>query len=75
MWKKMKNTLFRISWTKWESDNFCDKKHNILDVNLLFPANTNHLYSICATSAQRFRRWSNIVQIVYNFFVFTVMPE
>ena len=35
------------------------------------PANTKHLYNICATSVQRLRRWSNILQMLYNFFVFT----
>ena len=35
-----------------------------------FPANTKHLYSICTTSDQRFRRWSNIVQLLYKCFVF-----
>ena len=34
------------------------------------PANTNHLYNICTTSAQRLRRWSNIVQMLYKRFVF-----
>ena len=34
-------------------------------------ANTKHLYNICTTSAQRLRRWSNIVQILYKCFVFT----
>ena len=28
-----------------------------------FPANTKHLYNICTTSAQRLRRFSNIVQM------------
>ena len=28
------------------------------------PANAKHLYSICTTSAQRLRRWSNIVQML-----------
>ena len=30
-----------------------------------------HLYNICTTLAQRLRRWSNIVQMVYNCFVLT----
>ena len=34
------------------------------------PANTKHLYTICTTSAQRLRRWSNIVQMLYKCFVF-----
>ena len=34
------------------------------------PANTKHLYSICTTSAQRLRRWTNIVQMLYKCFVF-----
>ena len=29
-------------------------------------ANTKHLYNICTTSAQRLRRWSNIVQMLYK---------
>ena len=33
------------------------------------PANTRHLYNICTTSAQRLRRWSNIVQKLYKCFV------
>ena len=36
-------------------------------------ANTKHLYNICTTLAERFRRWSNIVQMLYNFFIFTGM--
>ena len=35
------------------------------------PANTKHLYNICTTSAQRLRHWSNIVQMLYKYFVFT----
>ena len=31
-----------------------------------YPANTKHLYNICTTWAQRLRRWSNIVQMLYN---------
>ena len=31
---------------------------------ITIPANTNHLYNICTTSAQRLRRWSNIVQML-----------
>ena len=34
------------------------------------PANTKYVYNICTTSAQRLRRWSNIVQMLYNWFVF-----
>ena len=30
-----------------------------------------HKYNICTTSAQRLRRWSNIVQMLYKYFVFT----
>ena len=33
-------------------------------------ANTKNLYNIYTTSAQRLRRWSNIVQIIYKCFVF-----
>ena len=36
-----------------------------------FSANTKHLYTICTTSAQLLRRWSNIVQMLYKCFVFT----
>ena len=33
------------------------------------PANTKHLYNICTTLAQRLRRWSNFVQMLYKCFV------
>ena len=36
-----------------------------------FSANTKHLYNICTTLAQRLRRWSNIVKMLYKCFVFT----
>ena len=35
------------------------------------PTNTKHLYNMCITSAQRLRRWSNIVHMLYKCFVFT----
>ena len=35
------------------------------------PVNTKHLYDIYTTSAQRLRRWSNIVEMLYKCFVFT----
>ena len=34
------------------------------------PANTKHLYNIYTTSAQRLRRWSNFVWMLYKCFVF-----
>ena len=37
---------------------------------MMDPANTKHLYKICTMSAQRLRRWSNIVQMLYKCFVF-----
>ena len=30
----------------------------------------HHLHSICTTTAQRLRRWSNVVQMLYTCFVF-----
>ena len=36
-----------------------------------YPVNTKQLYNICTTSAQRLRRWSNIVQMLYKCLVFT----
>ena len=38
--------------------------------SMVNPANTKHLHNICTTSAQRLRRWSNIVQMLYKCFVF-----
>ena len=32
----------------------------------LYSANTKHLYNICTMTAQRLRRWPNIVQILYK---------
>ena len=34
------------------------------------PGNTKHLYNICTTSAQRLPRWSDIVQMLYKYFMF-----
>ena len=34
-------------------------------------AKTKHLYNICTMLAQRLRRWSNVVQMLYKCFVFT----
>ena len=31
-----------------------------------YPANTKHSYNVCTASVQRLRRWSNIVQMLYN---------
>ena len=39
------------------------------------PANTKHLYNICTTSAQRLRRWANIVQMLHKCFVLTDLVE
>ena len=33
------------------------------------PANTKHLYNMCTLTAQRLRRWPNIVHMVYKCFV------
>ena len=34
-------------------------------------ANTKHKYNICTTSAQRLRRWADVVQMSYKCFMFT----
>ena len=60
------------SWTSWRSVE--NQKHSDLFRNLsifeIFPANTKHFYNICTTSAQRLRRWYDIVQMLYKYFVF-----
>ena len=33
------------------------------------PANTKYLYDICTMSAQRRRRWADVVQMLYKYFV------
>ena len=33
------------------------------------PADTKHVYNICTTSAQRLRRWADVVQMLYKCFV------
>ena len=40
---------------------------------LNIPANTKHFYNICTASAQRIRRWSSSVQMLYKCFVFAGM--
>ena len=34
------------------------------------PANTKHLYNICTMLDQRWRRWADVVQMLYKCFVF-----
>ena len=47
------------------------EKESMSDTRCTFPGQTKkHLYNICTTSAQRLRRWSNIVQMLYKCFVF-----
>ena len=38
------------------------------------PEDRKHLYNICTPSAQRLRRWSNIVHMLYKCFVFAGPP-
>ena len=33
-----------------------------------YPVNTKHLYNICTTSAQRRRRWADVVQMLLQMF-------
>ena len=40
----------------------------LFDLN---PANTKHLHNICTMLDQRRRRWANVVQILYRYFVIT----
>ena len=51
----------------------CVFYHVYIDSRLLwcrwYPANTKHLHDICTTSAQRLRRWADVVQISYKCFV------
>ena len=42
---------------------------HLFECNVI-PANTKHLYNICTTPAQRLRRWTNVVQMLYKCFVF-----
>ena len=37
---------------------------------LTFPANTKHLYNICTMLDQRRRRWADVVEMLYKYFVF-----
>ena len=36
-----------------------------------YPVNTKHLYNICTMLGQCRRRWTDVVQMLYNCFVFT----
>ena len=45
------------------------KMYYIVKGTLIIPANTKHLYNICTMSAQRLGRWSNIVHLLYKYFV------
>ena len=37
----------------------------------MYPVNTKHLYNSCTMLDQRRRRWADVVQMLYNCFVFT----
>ena len=55
---------------------YCPSFKRMLGQHLLsgsYPANTKHVYNISTTTAQRLRRWSNIVQMLYKCVVFTAM--
>ena len=68
--KGEKNMIFLwISCTKRDSKSHDRQRY--CQSSALYPANTKLLYNICTTSAQRLRRWSNIVQMFYKCFVFT----
>ena len=45
-----------------------DIKSDLL-VTLQFPVDTKHLYNICTMLDQRRRRWADVVQMLYRFFV------
>ena len=42
-----------------------------LNWRVTVPENINHLHNIYTTLAQRLRRWTNIVQMLYKCVVFT----
>ena len=50
------------------------KKKTQLDTYSIIPANAKCLYNICKMLDQRWRRWANIVQMLYKWFVFAGMP-
>ena len=49
-------------------------KHPTLSTSCI-PVNTTHLYNICTMSAQRRRRWADVVQLLYKWFVFAEMAQ
>ena len=74
---------FRRKWSEYQTgfghldggEFWLGKAHRAFKVNTRYiqeccviPANTKHLYNICTTSARRFRRWPNIVQMLYKCF-------
>ena len=48
----------------------CHRKPIIFLRSRSIPTSTKHLYNMCTMSAQRLRRWSNIVHMLYKCFVF-----
>ena len=65
-WAKIKPALYQ----SLVSTNL-QKKWSVLGTRL--SQQTKHLYNSGTTSAQRLRRWSNIVQMLYKCFVFDEM--
>ena len=63
-WPKIYQTLSRCRLVIVASS-----KLQAIPDQLLFPANTKHLYNICTTSAQHLRRWTKIVEIFCVYWV------
>ena len=55
--------MYRVSWDIRDRTLL-----NLIYVNM--PQDTQQTQNICTTSAQRLRRWTNIVQMLYKCFVF-----
>ena len=54
---------------------FIGNKYLNIVILHMYPAGTKHLYNISTMSAQRLRRWSDIVQMLYKCFVFASLGK
>ena len=41
----------------------------LVQCSVSIPANTKHSYNICTKFDQRLRRWADVVQMLYKYFV------
>ena len=63
----------KIDWGVYVMRDPCEKSHVTIIGSDRMPStrvNKKHLYNICTMSGQRWKRWADVVQMLYKCFVF-----